>query len=167
MKPSSVIARTLRTALLLAACAASGVQAQTPAAAPPAPAGAVPASADPWPRDVSIPDAAALLYQPQINTWVDNQIDFRAAVALKPAGATNETFGVVFATARTQIDKVARMVVFENLQLTKVDFPPCPAVAPVMPRRCRRAWRRQRTASRSTGCRPRSRPPASSRRRSR
>jgi hypothetical protein len=125
MKPPLTLARLLRAAALLAACAASGVQAQAPAAAPSAP-GAVPASADPWPRDVSIPGAAALLYQPQVNTWVDNQIEFRAAVALKPTGAANETFGVVFATARTQVDKVARMVVFENLKVTKVDFPTLP-----------------------------------------
>jgi hypothetical protein len=42
-----------------------------------------------------------------------NRIDFRAAVAIKPTGAKEETFGVVFATARTQVDKVARTVVFE------------------------------------------------------
>src|SRR5262252_8223328 len=81
---------------------------------------------DPWPRDLSIPSAAVLVYQPQINKWVDNQIDFRAALAIKPTGAKEETFGVVFATARTQVDKVARMVVFENLKITKSDFPTLP-----------------------------------------
>jgi hypothetical protein len=82
--------------------------------------------ADPWPRDLSIPGAAVLVYQPQINKWEGNQIDFRAAVAIKPTGAKDETFGVVFATARTQVDKVARMVVFENLKITKSDFPTLP-----------------------------------------
>ena len=82
--------------------------------------------ADPWPRDVSIANAAVLMYQPQINSWVGNQIDFRAALAIKPGGAAQETFGVVFATARTQVDKAARTVVFENLQLTKIDFPTLP-----------------------------------------
>lgn len=61
--------------------------------------------ADPWPQDLSIPGAAVIVYQPQINKWVDNQIDFRAALAIKPDGAKEETFGVVFATARTQVDK--------------------------------------------------------------
>ena len=58
--------------------------------------------------------------------WTDNQIDFRAALAIKPAGAKEETFGVVFATARTQVDKVMRTVVFENLKITKSDFPTLP-----------------------------------------
>ena len=82
--------------------------------------------ADPWPRDVSLPDAALLVYQPQVNSWVGNQIDFRAALAIKPTGAQAETFGVVFATARTQVDKVSRTVVFENLQVSKSDFPTLP-----------------------------------------
>jgi hypothetical protein len=82
--------------------------------------------ADPWPRDISISNAAVLVYQPQVNKWEGNQIDFRAALAIKPTGAKEETFGVVFATARTQVDKDARMVVFENLKITKADFPTLP-----------------------------------------
>jgi hypothetical protein len=94
-----------------------GATAQTPAAA------TAKLPADPWPRDVSISNAALLIYQPQVNSWVDNKLDFRSAMAIKPTGAKEETFGVVFATARTQVDKVARTVVFENLQITKLDFP--------------------------------------------
>jgi hypothetical protein len=90
----------------------------------PAAASALPAFQ--WPRDVSISNAALLVYQPQVNSWVDNKIDLRAAMAIKPTGATEETFGVVFVTARTQVDKVSRMVVFENMQITKLDFPTLP-----------------------------------------
>ena len=79
--------------------------------------------ADPWPRALSVAGADVLVYQPQINSWNGNQIDFRAALAIKPAGAANETYGVVFATARTQVDKVARRVTFDNLQITRRDFP--------------------------------------------
>ena len=93
------------------------------ASAPPV-ASALPAFQ--WPRDVSISNAALLIYQPQVNSWVDNKIDLRAAMAIKPTGATEETFGVVFVTARTQVDKVSRTVVFENMQITKLDFPTLP-----------------------------------------
>ena len=37
-------------------------------------------------------------------------------MAIKVTGAKDETFGVIFATARTQVDKVARTVVFEDMQ---------------------------------------------------
>jgi len=106
--------------LLFATAIGSPTFAQQPAAAP----SNLPA--DPWPRDVSLPNAAVLVYQPQVNSWVGNQIDFRAALAIKPTGAQAETFGVVFATARTQVDKVSRTVVFQNLQVTKTDFPTLP-----------------------------------------
>ena len=67
-------------------------------AATPAPSDATPLPADPWPRQVNLASGTVLMYQPQVNRWVDNQIDLRAAMALKPTGAPQETFGVVFAT---------------------------------------------------------------------
>jgi hypothetical protein len=75
---------------------------------------------------VDLTDAQVLVYQPQVNTWTDNQLEFRAALAIKPANAKSETFGVIFATARTQIDKVLRTVTFENLRISKIDFPTLP-----------------------------------------
>jgi hypothetical protein len=105
---------------------------------------------DPWPRDVSISNAAVLVYQPQVNKWADNQIDFRCALAIKPTGAKEETFGVVFATARTQVDKVARTVVFENLKITKSDFRRCRIMAQAMQRSCRSNSQRACGASRWT-----------------
>ena len=82
--------------------------------------------ADPWPRQVNLSSGTVLMYQPQVNKWEGNQIDFRAALAIMPKGAKAESFGVMFATARTQVDKVDRTVVFENLKITKSDFPAMP-----------------------------------------
>ncbi len=82
--------------------------------------------ADPWPRGVDLGDAKVLVYQPQVNSWTDNQLNFRAALAIKPTGAKAETFGVIFATTRTQVDKVLRTVTFENLTISKINFPTLP-----------------------------------------
>ena len=112
-----IIAIAVVAATFVGAPAVSVVQSESKTSALPA---------DPWPRDLSISSAAVLVYQPQVNKWDGNQIDFRAALAIKPTGAKEETFGVVFATARTQVDKVARTVVFENLKITKSDFPTLP-----------------------------------------
>ena len=81
---------------------------------------------DPWPRVVDLSNGQVLVYQPQINKWVDNQLEFRAALAIKPTDAKEETFGVIVATARTQVDKVLRTVTFENLRISKIDFPTLP-----------------------------------------
>lgn len=117
----------LKFSLTLIALAVATLTSSAPTlvqAAPAATTSAIPA--DPWPRDISLSNAAVLAYQPQINSWEGNQIDFRVALAVKPTGATEETFGVVFATARTQVDRVTRTVVFENLQITKSNFPSLP-----------------------------------------
>jgi hypothetical protein len=131
MKRMTMIARLLILAVLAGrACSAL---AQNGAAPPPPPPPMPPASAsapaippDPWPRKLDLANASVLVYQPQVNKWEGNQIDFRAAVAILPVDAKSETFGVVFATARTQVDRVARTVVFENLKITKSDFPTLP-----------------------------------------
>ncbi len=81
---------------------------------------------DPWPRVVDLADGQVLVYQPQVNKWADNQLEFRAALAIKPDKAKEETFGVIFASARTQVDKVLRTVTFENLRISKIDFPTLP-----------------------------------------
>lgn len=91
----------------------------------PAPVKAQPPAA-PWPRAVNLPSAAVLVYQPQVDKWVDSQVDFHSAMAIKPTGARDETFGVVFASARTHVDKITRTVVFDDLKITKSDFPTLP-----------------------------------------
>src|SRR4029450_8541323 len=104
---------TLASSLSCASFAARG------AAAPPLPP-------DPWPRVVNLSNGQVLVYQPQVNKWQDNRIDFRAALAIKADGAKDESFGVIFATARTQVDKTMRTVVFEDMTITKTDFPALP-----------------------------------------
>ena len=95
--------------LLLAV--ASGAQAASGGAAPPT---------DPWPRVVDLANGQVLVYQPQVNAWADNRLDFRAAMAVKRDGVQQESFGVITATVRTQVDKVLRTVAFEDFRITKV-----------------------------------------------
>jgi hypothetical protein len=116
-------------AVLLFAFAAHAQQ-TAPAAAPAAPGTATQAASqlppDPWPRVLDLSNGQVLVYQPQVNKWDGNRLDFRAAMAIKVTGAKDESFGVIFATVRTQVDKVARTVVFEDYNVTKVDFPTLP-----------------------------------------
>ena len=152
--------------------ACAGASAQPAPAAPAvanaaAPGAASQLPADPWPRVLDLSNGQVLVYQPQVNKWEGNRIDFRAAMAIKVTGAKDEAFGVIFATARTQVDKIARTVVFEDYNITKIDFPTLPnrgaAYAPELTKSSRARSRRSRSIAFSR----RSRPPASGRRRSR
>jgi hypothetical protein len=120
-------------AVLATALAAITAQSQTQNPAPnpataatPSPSDATPLPADPWPRQVNLASGTVLMYQPQVSQWQGNQITFRSALGFMPKGGKQETFGVMFATARTQVDRINRSVVFENLQITSSLFPTLP-----------------------------------------
>lgn len=93
----------------------------TPTAAA-APAPVTPPS-DPWPRDITLSNADALIYQPQIESWVGNQLKWRVAVALRPTGTKNETFGVMWGSARTEVDRMTRSVALEEISVSQIRFP--------------------------------------------
>jgi hypothetical protein len=100
--------------------------AQAAASAQPQGASAPP---DPWPRQVQAGGQTMLVYQPQPVSWQANLLKLRAAVAVKPAAGGTETFGTVQAEARTQVDRVQRMVVLDEIKLTQTDFPAQPGLA--------------------------------------
>ena len=50
----------------------------------------------------------------------------RAAVAAKDSSSAQPEFGVVWLSARTDVDKMARLVYIQNLQISKVSFPSAP-----------------------------------------
>ena len=64
--------------------------------------------ADVWPREFKLTNATLLVYQPQVDSWDGNLLDFRAAVGVKSTGSDQETFGVIWGRTRTQVDRVAR-----------------------------------------------------------
>ncbi|HSQ09281.1 MAG TPA: hypothetical protein VLN25_01515 [Burkholderiaceae bacterium] len=103
----------------------SSLAGQAAVAAPTSPPTA-PRSADPWPRDVTVSDADALIYQPQIESWTGNQMAWRVAVALRPAGAKAETFGVLWGSARTEVDRSTRTVSLEDVSVSQIKFPTLP-----------------------------------------
>src|ERR1700710_1415321 len=109
--------RTVATLAFVMLLAAVGY---AQAAIPPGP------PADPWPRPADLSNAAVLLYQPQVQSWNGDIITFRAAVAIKPAGAKDETFGAIFATARAQTDRNMRTVQLSSFAITRHQFPTLP-----------------------------------------
>ncbi len=118
MEPKSACMSSLRS-FVVAAAFFAGTWHLALAQAPAAPA-------DPWPRTIQLSNAAVVIYQPQVEAWDGNQIQIRAAVSVKPAGAAAPSFGAVFATARTEVDRTMRTVVFNDLTITRSNFPTLP-----------------------------------------
>jgi hypothetical protein len=114
-------------ALITACSTPVGLEAQT---LPSGPGQALNPLSLQWPRFFATNGYEFAVYQPQIAKWPGNQLQGRFALSVRPAGTTNETLGVVFFQARTDIDKVNRLVTLEDFQLTKVMFPTQAAMQP-------------------------------------
>ena len=98
--------------------------AQTAAAAQTAPANrATEPGGDPWPRTADVNGATISIYQPQLNSWNGNLLDAYAAVKIKVSGSDVTNYGVIWFTARTEVDKVNRVVTVNDFALTKQNFP--------------------------------------------
>jgi hypothetical protein len=98
-------------------------QSGTPA---PQPAPPPPPNLDPWPRQIDLASATVLVYQPQVEKWEGDTLDFRAAVAARASGSKDETFGVIWGTARTEVDRTARRVTLADFTLIRSNFPTLP-----------------------------------------
>ncbi len=76
-----------------------------------------------WPKEIVTKDIRLLLYQPQVERWFDNRIESRSAVAVTRTGETNPIFGVIAINARTEVDREARVVSFEDIEISTASFP--------------------------------------------
>jgi hypothetical protein len=81
---------------------------------------------DPWPRHTTTSAGIATIYQPQVDSWKGDKLVFHAAVAFAASDSAPPTFGVVYASARTETDKENRTVTLEDMQLTGAKYPSRP-----------------------------------------
>ncbi len=94
----------------------------------PSPGGQTPATStlppnpgESWPRVVTYQGATISIFQPQLESWTGNKISGRAAVRVESSGKTD--YGVIWLTARTEVDKVNRMVTLLDVSITRQSFP--------------------------------------------
>jgi hypothetical protein len=76
-----------------------------------------------WPRTMTSGFDTFLIYQPQVENWEAVRIRLYSAVELKTGKDSAPKYGVVWFNARTEVDKINRLVTLDQVQLTKVTFP--------------------------------------------
>src|SRR5215472_4151575 len=91
--------------------------------------GEVSLAAGTWPREINANGATVLVYEPQIDRWQNNRLAAQAAVSVQPAGAPQSSYGVIWLTARTEVDKERGRVDLEEIAIPKVNFPGAPPAA--------------------------------------
>src|SRR5215467_2555337 len=76
-----------------------------------------------WPRTFTSGADTFTIYPPQVDKWNENLIDLYCAVELKTEKESAAKYGVVWLQARTEVDKVNRLVTLDQAKVTKVKFP--------------------------------------------
>jgi hypothetical protein len=79
-----------------------------------------------WPRSFSSGANTFAIYEPQVDKWDGNSISIYCAVELKTGKESARKYGVVWFSARTEVDKINRLVTLDEATLTKVKFPAAP-----------------------------------------
>jgi hypothetical protein len=78
---------------------------------------------DPWPRVVESDQYAIAMYPPQVESWDGRRLRATSAVQITEKGKEAPTYGVVDFTARTRVDKDARLVVIDDFQAIEANLP--------------------------------------------
>lgn len=76
-----------------------------------------------WPREVQRNGSTITFYQPQLDDWSGNQLTGRVATAVQTTGSRTPTYGVLWFSARTEVDKPAGTVTLNDLHVTRSSFP--------------------------------------------
>ena len=84
-----------------------------------------------WPRSFSGENDTFNIYPPQVDKWEGDLIDLYCAVELKEGKTSAPKYGVVWFQARTEVDKVNRLVALSQLQVLRVKFPAAAGKDPV------------------------------------
>jgi hypothetical protein len=79
-----------------------------------------------WPRTFASGADTFAMYPPQVDKWNENLIDLYCAVELKSGKESPAKYGVVWFQARTEVDKINRLVTLDQAKVTKVKFPVAP-----------------------------------------
>ena len=78
---------------------------------------------DSWPRTVNEGSDKLTIYEPQIESWQGNTLRARAAIGVETPALPKPTYGVVYYTARAEVDKAAGMVTLNDFRVTSASFP--------------------------------------------
>ena len=118
---TSIALFVLATALSLECTLAQTGENQATSARPPPTTPLSPASF-PWPSQFDEGGQAFTIYPPQLSRWQADRLEGQAAVAVQPSGADKPVFGVMWLSARTEVDS-AGMVKVKDISASRASFP--------------------------------------------
>jgi hypothetical protein len=79
-----------------------------------------------WPREIKSGDTTFKIHQPQLESWDGVLLQALVAIEVRAAGSDKPSYGGARVSARTEVDKVDRVVTLNDVKVLKVLFPSAP-----------------------------------------
>src|ERR1043165_9001272 len=79
-----------------------------------------------WPRKFAIGTNSVPVYQPQSGEWTGNSFAARAAMAITQTSSKQPLYGVLWFTARAEVDKPNRLVTLSDFRVKRISIPLAP-----------------------------------------
>ena len=79
-----------------------------------------------WPQEFRSGSTTFTVYQPQVESWKARDLSGRAALSVKDAISPEEQFGVIWFTAKTNVNRDENLVSLDDITITKGSFPATP-----------------------------------------
>jgi len=76
-----------------------------------------------WPREIDDPRARILIYQPQVDSFLQNHLKSRAAISVTTPDAEQPVFGAIWMKSRVSTDRDNRTVTILETKVPRVRFP--------------------------------------------
>ena len=79
-----------------------------------------------WPREVERNSVIYRVHKPQLESWDGYRLKARAAFSVQESKEEEPAYGAFWIEAKTRVDKEVRLVVLENMTVTRILFPADP-----------------------------------------
>ena len=76
-----------------------------------------------WPREIVVPEAKIVVYQPQTDALEGHRLSYRSAVSVTVPDSAEPVFGTVWFESRVEIDKDSRTALLVGFAIPRVRFP--------------------------------------------
>ena len=76
-----------------------------------------------WPREIQSPEGTITIYQPQVDSFKQNQLSARTAVSIIRTGSSEPVFGAIWIDCRVLTDRPSRTVRLEDVKVKEIKFP--------------------------------------------
>jgi len=76
-----------------------------------------------WPRQIDADEGKVVIYQPQVDSFIGDVIESRAAIAVTPRGQEEPVFGAIWSSARVETDRDTRTVRVVEVKVKDIRLP--------------------------------------------